>query len=101
MNGIVSFAQAIIPSDMNGHRDLAGRRFGCINFSRGVESACHFDPKINIHRRIAVGGMMVQENVMPVGAKARAATQKLPNLIQGRTPRRPNRPNRDLPSDSG
>src|SRR6516225_157269 len=62
---------------------LAGRRFGCINFSRGVESACHFDPKINIYRRIAVGGMMVQENVMPVGAKARAATQKLPNLIQG------------------
>jgi hypothetical protein len=86
MNSIVSFVQAIIPSDMNGHRHLASRRFGRINFSRGVESACHFDPEINIHRRIAVGGMMVQEDVVPVGAKARSATQKLPNLIQGRTP---------------
>ena len=101
MNCVVSFAQSIISSNMNGHRDLASGRFGGVNFSRGVEGVCYFDPEINIHRRIAVGGMMVQEDVMTIGAKAGLATQKLPNLIQGGTPRRSHGPNRDLPSDSG
>jgi hypothetical protein len=101
MNCVVSFAQAIISSNMNGHRDLASGRFSSINCSGGVEGACYFDSKINIHSRIAVGGMMVQEDVMTIGVKARLATQKLPNLIQGGTPRRSHGPNRDLPSDSG
>jgi hypothetical protein len=101
MNCVVSFAQPIIASDMNGHRHLAGGGFGRINFSGTVESACHFDPEIDIHWRIAVGGMMVQEDVVPVGAKARLATQKRPDLIQGWAPRQPNRPDRDAPSDSG
>ena len=88
-------------SDMNGHRDLASGCFGCINFSRAVESTCHFDPEINIHRCSALGGMMIQEDVMPVGAKAWLTSQKLPNLIQGRAPCRANRTNRNSASDSG
>ncbi len=90
-----------LPSDMNGHRDLARGCFGWINFPRAIESARHFGAEINIHRRIAVGGVTVQEDVVSVGAKARLATQKLPNLIQGRTPCRPNRPKCDLPSNGG
>ena len=86
---------------MNGHCDLASGCFGWKNFSRAIESACHFNPEINIHGRIAVGGVMIQEDVMSIGAKARLPTQKLPNLIQGRTPCRPNRPNCHLPSNSG
>src|SRR5712691_756425 len=101
-DGAVSFTQAIIASNVDSRRDFARRRLRCVHLSGGFKAACHFDPEIHVHRRVPMGRMVIQENIVPIlSAKSRLATQESPNLIQGGPPGHPDGPDRNLASDGG
>src|SRR5262249_38251734 len=62
------------------------RRFGRVDLARGFKGARHFDAEVDFHGRAGTRRMVVEEDVVSVGAQSRLASHEVPDQIQCRTP---------------
>jgi len=92
----MGFVQPIVTSDVQRGRSLARGRFRRVDLSRSIKTSRHFDAEIDVHRQIARGRVVVEEDIVSVGAKARLGPQEFPDLVQGCTPGRPDLSDRNL-----
>jgi len=81
----MSLIQAIIASNVDSGRGFSAGVSVAYTSPEVFKSACHFHPKIHVHRRVPMGRMMIQEYVCP-SVEAPVAPQEFPDLIQGGTP---------------
>src|SRR5215813_1263338 len=71
---------------MSSHSDLARRRFCTDYLTFAFKGPNDLNAEFNVHRCTTIGGMMVEEAIMPVGSQAFIATQELPHEIKCRLP---------------
>jgi len=86
---------------MDGDCGLARWRFGRVHLARGFKFARDLDTEVTQHWRAGLLRVVVEENVVAVGPQARVATNELPDLAEGRPPRRANRGQLDLAPHRG
>ena len=75
---------------------LAPWRFGRVHLARGFKCARDLDTKVAQYRRARLCRVVVEKNVVAISPQAGLAANDLPDLAQGRPPRRANRTRRDL-----
>jgi hypothetical protein len=71
---------------MSGHDDFACGRLCTDYFAFALKGPNDLNAEVNVHRRITMGGMMVEEAIMPVSSQAFMAAKELPNEIKRRLP---------------
>ena len=76
----------IVGTDVDSGHDVAGGCFDQAHFAGRRKGAGYFYSEINVHGRLGLVGMMVEKDVVSVGAKARILSQKIPNFIESGTP---------------
>ena len=80
---------------------LAPWRFGRVHLARGFKCARDLDTKVAQYRRARLCPVVVEKNVVAISPQAALAANELPDLAQGRPPRRANRTRRDLAPHGG
>jgi len=70
-DGIVSLAQAVISPNVGRDCRLSRWRIGLVYFPGTLERARYFDSEVHIHQGVPAFGMMVEEDIMPVGSQTR------------------------------
>jgi hypothetical protein len=86
---------------MSGHGDLARGRLCTDYFAFALKGPNHLNAEVNIHRSITMGGMMIEEAIMPVGSQAFMAAKELPDEIKRRLPDAANVSTERAPSHRG
>jgi hypothetical protein len=92
---------AIVRTAVDGDGGLARLRFGGVYLARSFKRARDLDTEVAQYRRARLCRVVVKKNVVAIGPKAGLGAKKLPDLIQGRPPRRANPARRDLASHGG
>jgi hypothetical protein len=75
-------SEFVIVTDMSGHGDFA---CGCLctdYFAFALKGPNDLNAEVNFYRCITMGGMMVEEAIMPVDSQALMATEELPDEIK-------------------
>lgn len=67
---------------MGGPGDFTGRCLRSAHVAARFEGARDLDTKVDRHRRGAMRGVMVQEDIVPARVQARLGSKELPNLIE-------------------
>src|SRR6266581_4278802 len=80
---------------------LARRRFGRVHFAGSFKCARDLDTEVAQYRRARLSRVVVEKNVVAISPQPRLAANELPDLAQGRPPRRANRARRDLAPHRG
>jgi hypothetical protein len=98
---IVGGLEFVIASEVRGHDDLAGGRLGTSDLAFALKWPNDLNAKVNVHRFVATGGMMVEEAIMPVGSQPFMAAEEFPDEIKRRLPDAANVSNERTTSDGG
>jgi len=77
------------------------RRFGRVHLARSFKCARDLNTEVAQYRRARPRRVVVEENVVAVSAQPRLTANEVPDLPQGRPPRRANRPRRNLAPHRG
>src|SRR5215475_1046455 len=96
MNGIVCLPEPVVGPDVCGRRHFAGRRLHGLDLARGRELAHHLDTEVDVHGIATAFGMVIEENVVPVGPEAWLRAQEGPDLIERWPPGGADLADRDL-----
>jgi len=67
MDCIMRGSEFVIATDMSDHGDLACRRLCTDHLAFALKGPNDLNAEVNVHRCITMGGMMVDEAIMPVG----------------------------------
>src|SRR5215510_2502005 len=86
MDRVIRGSEFVIATDMRGHGDLARGRLCTDHFAFALKGSNDLNAEVNVHRRITMDGMMVEEAIMPVGSQAFMAAEELPDEIKRRLP---------------
>src|SRR3989441_5655442 len=86
MDRVICGSEVVIASDMSGHGDLACGRLCTDYLAFALKGPNNLNAEVNVHRCITMGGMMVEEAIMPVGSQAFMAAEELPDEIKRRLP---------------
>jgi len=86
---------------MDGDDGLARWRFGRVHLACSFKCARDLDTKVTEYWRAELRRVVVEENVVTVRPQPRLGTNELPDLAQGRPPRRANRARRDFAPHRG
>src|SRR5581483_3679922 len=97
----VRFVHAIVRAAVDGDSSLSLLRFGCVHLARSFKCARDLDTEIARYRCARLFRVVVEKNVVPMSSQAWLAAKELPDLVQGRPPRRPNRARLNLAPHGG
>src|SRR5215472_492146 len=97
----VRLVDSVVRAAMNSDGGLARRRFSRVHLARSFKCARDLDTEVTEYWRAGLRRVLVEENVVTVRPQPRLATNELPDLAQGRPPRRANRARRDLAPHRG
>jgi hypothetical protein len=86
MDRVICGSEFVIATDMSGHGDFACGRLCTDYLAFAFKGPNDLNSEVNVHRCITMGGMMVEEAVMPVGSQAFMAAEELPDEIKRRLP---------------
>src|SRR5260221_10584450 len=98
---VVRLVHAIVRSTVDGDGSLAPLRFGRVHLARSFKCARDLDTEVAQYRRPRLCRGVVEKNVVAIGPQAWLAANELPDLAQGRPPRRANRARRGLAPHRG
>src|SRR5205814_657740 len=98
---VVRLVHAIVRAAVDGHGRLAPWRFGRVHLARGFKCTRDLDTEVAQYRRTRLCRVVVEKNVVAIRPQAWLAADELPDLAQGRPPRRTNRARRDLAPHRG
>src|SRR5205085_10098254 len=76
-------------------------RFGRVHLARSLKCARDLDTEVAQYRLPRLCRAVVEKNVVAISPQAWLAANELPDLVQGRPPRRANRARRDLAPHRG
>src|SRR5579863_1690684 len=93
---VVRLVHAVVRSAVDGDGSLAPWRFGRVHFARSFKCTRDLNTEVAQYRLAWPRRVVVEENVVAVSAQPRLAANEVPDLAQGRPPRRANRPRCDL-----
>jgi hypothetical protein len=97
----VRLVHAIVRAAVDGNGSLTPLRFGRVYLARSFKSARDLDTEVAQYRRARLCRVVVEKNVVAISPQAWLAVNELPDLAQGRPPRRANRARRDLAPHCG
>ena len=97
----MSLVHAIVWAAVDGDGSLAPLRFGRVHLARSFKGARDLDTEVAQYRRARLCRVVVEKNVVAISPQAWLAANELPDLVQGRPPRRANRARRDLSPHRG
>src|SRR5208283_4475196 len=92
---LVRLVHAIVRAAMDGDGSLATLGFGRVHLARSLKCARDLDAEVAQYRRARLCRMVVEKNVVAISPQPGLAANELPDLAQGRPPRRANRARRD------
>ena len=92
---------AVVWAAVDGDRNLASRRFSRVHLARSFKCARDLDTEVAQYRRVRLGRVLVEKNVVANSPQARLAANEVPYLAECRPPRRANRARRDLAPHGG
>ena len=79
-------SEFVIATDMCGYSDFTCRRL-CTNYlAFALKGPNYLNAEVNVHRCVRLGGMMVEEAIMPAGSQAFMVAEELPDEIKRRLP---------------
>jgi len=81
---------------MDSYGGFASWRFGRVHLARSFKCARHLDAEVTAYWRAGLRRVVVEENVVAVRPQPRLATNQVPNVADGRPPRRANSARRNL-----
>jgi hypothetical protein len=97
----VRLVHEIVWAAVDGDCSLAPLRFGRIHLARGFKCVRDLDTEVAQYWRSRPCRVMVEKNVVAISPEPWLAANELPDLAQGRPPRRANRARRDLAPHCG
>jgi hypothetical protein len=86
MDRVICGSEFVIATDVSGHGDFACGRLCTHYLAFALKGSSDLNAEVNVHRYITMGGMMVEEAIMPVGSQAFMAAEELPDEIKRRLP---------------
>src|SRR5262252_1966380 len=86
MDRVICGSEFVIATDMSGHNGFACGRLCTDDLAFALKGPHDLNAEVNVHRCITMGGMMVEEAIMPVGSQAFMAAEELPDEIKRRLP---------------
>src|SRR6266566_2016625 len=98
---VVRLVHAIVRAAVDGDGSLAPLRFGRVHLARSFKCARDLDTEVAQYRRARLCRVVVEKNVVAISPQAWLAANELPDLAQGRPPRRANRARPDLAPHRG
>src|SRR5207247_1217755 len=98
---LVRLVHAIVRAAVDGDGSLAPLRFGRVHLARSFKCAGDLDTEVAEYRRARLCRVVVETNVVAISPQVWVAANELPDLAQGRPPRRANRARRDLAPHRG
>src|ERR1700682_2905916 len=98
---VVRLVHAIVGAAVDGDGSLAPLRFGRVHLARSFKCARDLDTEVAQYRRAWLCRVVVEKNVVAISPQVWLAANELPDLAQGRPPRRANRARRDLAPHRG
>src|SRR5207247_591550 len=98
---VVCLVHAVVRAAVDGDGSLAPWRFGRVYLARSFKCARDLDTEVAQYRRARLRRVVVEENVVAVSSQPWLAANELPDLVQGRPPRRADRARRGLAPHRG
>src|SRR5262249_58767782 len=86
MDRVIRGSVFVVATNVSIHGALARRRCCTDYFAFALKGPDDLNAEFNFHRCTTIGGMMVEEAIIPVGSQAFIATQELPDEIKCRLP---------------
>jgi hypothetical protein len=86
MDRVMCGSEFVIATDMSGHGDFTCGRLCTDYLAFALKRQNDLNAEVNVHRCIAMGGMMVEEAIVAVGSQAFMSPEELPDEIKGRLP---------------
>src|SRR5262245_24144562 len=99
MDGAVRDVKLVVAANVHRHGDFAARCFDRTHVAFALEAAHDLYAEVDVHRDISAGRVMIEEDVMSVGAQAGARAEERPDLVERRPPRRADGADRHAPAD--
>ncbi len=72
----VRLGEPAVGTAVHDHGRLAGGRLDATHLALRLEASRDLDPEVDRHPRLGLVGMMIEKDVVPVGAKARVLAEK-------------------------
>src|SRR5258708_4114695 len=88
---VVRLVHAIVRAAVDGDGSLAPLRFSRAHLARSFKCTSDLDTEVAEYRRPRLGRVVVDKNVVAISPQVWLAANELPDLAQGRPPRRANR----------
>jgi len=101
VDSVVRFAEPLVGAEVEGGGDFSGGRLGGEDFAVRLEGADDFDAEVDVHGQVAGCGVVVEEDVVSVGAEAGVAAEEVPDLIEGGLPGVADFGDADVAADGG
>lgn len=86
MNRVMRVGQALVWTDVQSGRDLSRGSLGREHFARPLKRTGNLNAEIHIHGRLHVFRMVIEEDIVAVGAESGVLLQERPNLVESGAP---------------